>query len=382
MNDKISFPDLVTLLSAKLDITKKEAEAFLKEFFTLATEVITSGEELRVDGLGKFKPIWVESRTGVNVQTGEPVEIPGHYRLSFLPDKVLRDAVNAPFSSFAVEVLNDHVSLEEMLPPEEEPVVESSTEESTEESAPVVEVADPVAEEVAPVAEEVSNVEVEEAHPEHPDNEEPAVEAEDETFNDVGCCGDVFDDDLFYEAYDIENPRKKKYRQYFWRGVWSGVGVSTLVWLLLAVGLFIWGRNGDWKIGSYSSSVSQDEAVEAIAPSQPDSVALVEVTDTIPTVAIDSLSSDTIQVVEVKAEPKKETIRSGLFLTTLSLRHFGHKAFWVYIYEENKAIIKNPDQIPIGTEIVIPEASKYGIDANSQASIDAAKELARKIKEK
>ena len=82
MNKKISFPDLVGLLSSKMNITKKEAETFLKEFFTVSTEVITSGEELRINGLGLFKPIWVEARGSINVQTGEPVEIPGHYKLS------------------------------------------------------------------------------------------------------------------------------------------------------------------------------------------------------------------------------------------------------------------------------------------------------------
>ena len=92
MNEKISFPDLVGLLSSKMNITKKEAETFLKEFFTVSTEVITSGEELRINGLGLFKPIWVEARGSINVQTGEPVEIPGHYKLSFIPDKVLRNS--------------------------------------------------------------------------------------------------------------------------------------------------------------------------------------------------------------------------------------------------------------------------------------------------
>ena len=92
----------------KMNITKKEAETFLKEFFTVSTEVITSGEELRINGLGLFKPIWVEARGSINIQTGEPVEIPGHYKLSFIPDKVLREAVNAPFSSFSVAKLAIH----------------------------------------------------------------------------------------------------------------------------------------------------------------------------------------------------------------------------------------------------------------------------------
>jgi hypothetical protein len=78
----------------------------------------------------------------------------------------------------------------------------------------------------------------------------------------------------------------------------------------------------------------------------------------------------------------EETIRPGIFLTTLALKHYGHKAFWVYIYEENKSHIKNPDVIAIGTKLIIPDASKYGIDAKNKESIDKAKELAMKLVDK
>ena len=54
-------------------------------------------------------------------------------------------------------------------------------------------------------------------------------------------------------------------------------------------------------------------------------------------------------------------------------------AFWVYIYEENKDVIKNPNQVPIGTRLTIPSASKYDIDANNRTSVEKAKALAAKI---
>ncbi len=427
MNDKISFPDLVTLLSTKLNISKKEADSFLKELFALAAEVIATGEELTIDGLGRFKPVWVEARNSVNVQTGEPVEIPGHYKLSFLPDKALREAVNAPFSFFSVEELNDHVSLEDMLPPQERTVEE--------EVAPIIE------EEMGHKPPEVETedsktVETEKEHDEDQEEDSPIE----------GCWGDVPDDDLFYEAHGIENPRKKKvqeetspeekccddvpdveaydmeepfmenYHRYFWRGVWSGIGVWILVHVLFVVGYFICcgDRPCELKVGRYSFTLSRE--AEEIPEWHPESDMAegAEAIDTIPLVIADTLISDTafvdtvvvMPVVEpdttpapqpvekpvLKAEPKrltaskatptKETIRSGVFLTTLSLRHYGHKAFWVYIYEENKAIINNPDNIPIGTVVVIPEASKYGIDANDTTSINRAKALQRKIKGK
>ena len=155
MNEKISFPDLVTLLATKLNVTKKEAEAFLKEFFTISTEVISSGEELRINELGVFKPIWVEPRASVNVQTGEPVEIPGHYKVSFVPDKVLREAVNAPFSSFSVEILNDHVSTEAMMAVGDEGMTESREGDGSEEEPVAAD--EPAAPEAMPLQEEVED---------------------------------------------------------------------------------------------------------------------------------------------------------------------------------------------------------------------------------
>ena len=41
----------------------------------------------------------------------------------------------------------------------------------------------------------------------------------------------------------------------------------------------------------------------------------------------------------------------------------------MYIYLYNKDIIKDPDLIPSGTSVKIPDASVYGIDAGSPQSI-------------
>ena len=157
MNEKISFPDLVALLALKMNVTKKDAEAFLKEFFTISTEVISSGETLNINELGLFKPIWVEPRASVNVQTGEPVEIPGHYKLSFIPDKTLREAVNAPFSSFSVEILNDHVSTEEMMAVGSDEPIDTQEVETREETVDLPE-EEPLREEIddIPVSDDVT----------------------------------------------------------------------------------------------------------------------------------------------------------------------------------------------------------------------------------
>ena len=114
MENKLSLADVADLLSQRTGCTKKMAEQFLKELFAQASAVISSGESLKISGLGTFKSVWVESRNSVNVRSGESFEIPGHYKLSFVPDKKMKDAVNAPFADFETVVLSDHVDLAAM----------------------------------------------------------------------------------------------------------------------------------------------------------------------------------------------------------------------------------------------------------------------------
>ncbi|MDE6555398.1 MAG: hypothetical protein K2K55_00365 [Duncaniella sp.] len=75
----------------------------------------------------------------------------------------------------------------------------------------------------------------------------------------------------------------------------------------------------------------------------------------------------------------KDTVKPGYNLAKMALHHYGAKNFWVYIYEENKDKIKNPNNLPAGLVLVIPPASKYGIDPKNPASLQAAKEKEAQI---
>ena len=383
MNEKISFPDLVGLLSSKMNITKKEAETFLKEFFTVSTEVITSGEELRINGLGLFKPIWVEARGSINIQTGEPVEIPGHYKLSFIPDKLLREAVNAQFSSFSVEVLNDHVPIEDMTAVPSQDIDENNdicnTEnvelqdskeirEKEEEDEPIEPAHEYIQEDKSADEESsestVSSQEIEKFQEEiiQPESETKVEEKEE----------DCYEDYL----------RKSASRKSFWWGVLSAFGIIIIC---LAGGIFFMGNDSPYvvKIGEYTLSLGKQSIDSRPMNNNPESVVLPENKDTLSEMEKDSVLKDSVisasPLAAPEVKPVIETIRSGVFLTTLARKYFGHKAFWVYIYEENKDVIKNPNQVPIGTRLTIPSASKYDIDANNRTSVENAKALAAKI---
>lgn len=74
-----------------------------------------------------------------------------------------------------------------------------------------------------------------------------------------------------------------------------------------------------------------------------------------------------------------DTIRRGYLITNMAKKHYGSKDFWVYIYEENKAKIRNPNNMQPGEVLVIPAAEKYGIDASNQESLRKARAKAAQI---
>lgn len=71
----------------------------------------------------------------------------------------------------------------------------------------------------------------------------------------------------------------------------------------------------------------------------------------------------------------EEVIGKGDRLTLVSLRNYGQKDFWVYLYLYNYDIIKNPNNVRPGTKILIPALSTTLINPDSEESINLAREI-------
>ena len=53
--------------------------------------------------------------------------------------------------------------------------------------------------------------------------------------------------------------------------------------------------------------------------------------------------------------------------------HYGHSAFWVYIYEENKDKLSSPINIPKNISLVIPDLqTEYDVDVTDSMEIQRA----------
>lgn len=129
------------------------------------------------------------------------------------------------------------------------------------------------------------------------------------------------------------------------------------------------------------------ESVSAIpteTPAPTDSV--FDESDSIPSNEKDSVPEvvsepqGTMQTEQVKTKYMDTVvIQTGDRLTLISLKYYGHKIFWVYLYLANKESIPNPNSVAIGTQIHIPVPETYNIDANDEQSIRKAAVLQTEI---
>ena len=69
-------------------------------------------------------------------------------------------------------------------------------------------------------------------------------------------------------------------------------------------------------------------------------------------------------------------------LTLISLKYYGHRDFWVYIYEANQSRIPNPNVIVPGTTLYIPKLNGALIDKSNPEAIKYARELHDKFVKK
>ena len=420
MNERLTIQDLTDLLAAKHSMTKKDAEAFVKEFFLLIEQALENEKTVKIKGLGTFKLIDVDSRESVNVNTGERFQIKGHTKVSFSPDANLRDTINKPFAHFETVVLNEkeliqeeqitaQPSVEDFI---EEPVIVenvSMVEESIEPSShiepketstetDIEEKVEQLEDEEVP-EEEVAMVEQQPAAPIIEEKEEITAEkiieqelmkanlqpvapiippAKKETIKPV-------------KSEQVSQPASKKTAPVNEKSPVPYLIAVIVIVLLLCGGVILFIYYPDL-FSSSSDKNALDMPPVTTQPVQPETQLsdTIERKDTIKEITPDAPKvvmptppvTQKEETVPTKAEPQtapqqpatsayldsasykitgtktKYTIKEGETLTRVSLRFYGTKAMWPYIVKHNPKVIKNPNNVPYGTTIEIPELTK------------------------
>lgn len=355
MNARITLPELVALVADATHTTKRMSELFLREFFATVAEALVAGENVTVKDLGTFK-----------VQPASAGTVSGRV-LAFVPAKRLAEQLNQPFEAFVAITLDDDIDVADLdaaaTAPETasdenaataEPIESPSPATRPENPAPMVPppFVEPAHEEKQPTGQgSLTEIEPQRASVAPTDTlvaaptpEAPPAPAESpvEPPRHLDKPGG-HTDQLTLQL--LEQVKREASRKSLWKGALLGLVAGVLCTLALT---------------------HLPTTADAPHPQA----------DTTATAQAASPDSTTDETTVITAEPQvTDTISKTMYLTKMAIKHYGRQEFWVYIYEENKAMIDNPNNIKPGTVLVIPPAAKYGIDPNNDESVAKAKKI-------
>ena len=433
MNKKITFPELIEAVAATTETSKRTSEMFLKELFAVVSEALVKGENVKIKNFGVFKLTEVGERKSVNVNTGEEMKIPSHTKVSFSPDKSLADAINMPFSSFEAVELSDNITEDDLIrmtspdlpdenntdiSPIEEDVNGINKPKDTEEHIQTG-VADVDKSEVTADSNETHGTEIEAAtkmsesdaaehdnvgmvapcgvsepletakeearqnnaaEPYKENNEEKSVSSQGKSVQEEDSLDEI--------RRQLENRYVSPYKSaLFFKGYFWGAVTMLLLSAVAFYSYYLYNEENkayeeavDFALRNQVPRVSEEivkvEDNKAEIMMEPDSAAY-EATNNLHT---DDDEESEVSVRDVQKDVARyDTVSRSRYLTTMSREYYGDFRFWVYIYEENKSKIDNPNSIAPGTVVEIPLASKYGIDKNDRESIEKAKKMAVSI---
>lgn len=356
-NRVLVLQDIVKALSHETDTSEALCQSFVKELFAIVAEQLMDGESVTLKGVGRF-----------DVDGGE---------VRFVADPDTAAAINSAFDCFeAIELADDFDG--------DEPVAEDVTPDASEEEAATTadetagteDVADESpADGVEPEEKESQTDELEEREADSEENKEECTaetDADDETVTEETAEEETEEtaeeaEETVEEEYDDEPQPKRGGCRFAWgflAGFVTAAVVAAVAWFCLF---------GVVKTPSSQPAVIADDTAK-VAAADSDSTAAVE--------------KPQEQSEEKTAEPEKESkkaeqtfkVTNTAYLSNISRKFYGHYAFWVYIYLDNKDIITDPDNLPVGAELRIPAPEKYGIDKNNPESIKRAEIKALEIK--
>lgn len=381
-------------------------------------QALESENTVKIKGLGTFKLIDVDSRESVNVNTGERFQIKGHTKVSFSPDANLRDTINKPFAHFETVVLNENTVLEdtpieeteeeesgeEVIPtvipepiePQSQPKEEEKEEMSLTEIQPIVEPRSiepqsvvvepktvPVEKKEIITAEEIIEQELLRANLKPESTIVRSQEGKSEMKKGAEVAQTAIQPTPQKNIPD-SSVKEKSPVPYL---------ITIIILVLLLCGgvvLFIYYPD---LFSSSSDKNALDMPPVTTQPVKPE----VQLSDTVEQDSVKDIKPETPKtsiiptpvvpqkkeaVTPAKTENKvirqqpstsvyldsasykitgtktKYTVKEGETLTRVSLRFYGTKAMWPYIVKHNPDVIKNPNNVPYGTTIKIPELTK------------------------
>lgn len=385
MDAKLNHSDLSALLAKQAEISGAKAEVFTKAFFDIVLEGLEQDGMVKINGLGTFKVTDVASRSSVDVNTGEKIEIKGHKRLTFLPADSLKEKVNQPFAMFEpVEidesyvddseepVMNETEAQEDATAVEDTPVTTPCEEPVTVEEPAAAEEAEPAEDAEIPAIKEEEVTKEEETPAAKPVAEEvPAIEETKEEAKETAAesvaenaVGEQPAQKEVKNSYPITEPAPAAAKPTTNRK--SGVIYTLFIIAAILVAVIIYLRPqlfGIVETGKKTVATVETTPTKVVEEVKPDSVEVAAeqpieepytfaMVDELAVKSVGSITRGDTLLYVANDTIATHTVAADETLVRISLKYYGDKRLWPYIVQYNK--LHDPNGLSKGMELLIP----------------------------
>jgi DNA-binding protein HU-beta len=86
--------EIADKIATEQGVNRAQAKAIVESIFRQISDAASSGTETSIPGFGKFKVKDTPARDGRNPSTGATIKIAASKKLSFVPAKAIKDALN------------------------------------------------------------------------------------------------------------------------------------------------------------------------------------------------------------------------------------------------------------------------------------------------
>ena len=349
----ITKEDIIKQLSEQTNLPQEQIEIFVEKLNSTIIEKLETDKSVNIEGLGELRLVWSNYHKNTKLREGEPTEF---YKLRFEAEEQIKELVNKEFGFLAPVDLTEASEdmplnalskqaeeIKDILSEIQEVDSEAITNTESGASSMVIESGSVVVESNISESPKIDTIVTEHSEP----------------TNTILSYPRTFEVDTI-ENYSSDDVVIKDSRRWLWILLIS-IGVGILVGGFVFFNYKYDFVDFDMLLGSKVDKTIDEEVVP----------------DTIDSTAMKNTDRDTLFFENRKYDEFIDTVKvtEGVTLVQLSLKYYGNKAFWVYIYEANKDILPSANYIALGTKIKIPSMPNIFIDPNDTFVMNNVKKL-------
>ena len=329
-NDKLTWTELRKAVAEYANTSEQEAGQFLSALLEGVVEGLKTDKQVKIKGLGSFALKSVAPRKSVNIATGETFTIEGYNKLTFSAESMLKESVEKRLEQPKTEAL-----MAELNP---DPLKKLG------------EQADEIVDILAELGQAVNTEAYPQPLPEGKGEEEPIEEPKEEAVEEPAeevteePVEEVVEERVEESAKEepiqepICKPTCKCHKWVCWL-------IGALVLLgIIGTGVYFRATLAQWWQCMQDCQPTIEEVQEE------DSLEVQEVTEA--AISLADKPREYVNFIGI------ERVGKDSRLAWIAYKYYAQKDLWVFIYEANRDLIKNPSIVREGQVIRIPELSE------------------------